>query len=267
MKRLSIYTLALAAALASCKKENKSDIEPGGKGELTIEFDNVVGAQNLQLNSGSYTNANGEPYTISAFDYYVSNIRLKKTDGSEYTVPKNESYFLIKESNTSQRITLKDIPAGDYTGFSFVLGVDSLKSAAPLDQRTGVLDPAGEGADMYWTWNSGYIFLRMEGTSPVATSADKKFYYHIGGFGGYSSTTINNIKTITLNAPSGMTAKVRQNKPRAPEVHLFVDAAKVMNGATNVSIAANSTVMFSPFSVNIANNYQHMFIIDHIHND
>ena len=63
-----------------------------------------------------------------------------------------------------------------------------------VSQRTGVLDPSGAGADMYWTWNSGYIFFKMEGTSPAATGMGNSFMYHIGGFGGYSAPTINNIK-------------------------------------------------------------------------
>ena len=267
MKHLLLTAVAAAVLFSSCKKESESDIQPGDKGEVEIEFDNIVGDQNLALNTGNYTNAAGESYKITTFKYYISNIQLKKTDGSTYTVPKDSSYFLIDESAPSQLITLKDIPAGDYSGVNFVLGVDSLKSTAPLGERTGVLDPAGAGADMYWTWNSGYIFLKMEGTSPVVMMADKKFYYHIGGFGGYSSPTINNIKSITLTAPMGMSAQVRKNKAEAPHFHLFADAAKVLNGTTNVSIAANSMVMFAPFSVNIANNYQSMFRIDHVHND
>lgn len=267
MKHFMIAALSAAVLFTSCKKESVSDIQPGDKGELEIEFDNIVGDQNLILNTGNYTNAAGEAYTITTFKYYISNIQLKKTDGTTYTVTKDSSYFLVDESAPSQLITLDDIPAGDYSGLSFVVGVDSLKSTAPLAERKGVLDPAGDGADMYWTWNSGYIFLKMEGTSPVVMMADKKYYYHIGGFGGYSSPTINNIKTISLTAPAGMSAQVRKNKAEAPHFHLFADAAKVLNGPTNVSIGANSMVMFSPYSVNIANNYQSMFKIDHVHND
>ncbi len=266
MKRLFIFISALTA-LSSCKKDTVAEYLPTDKGELEIEFDNVVGGSNLQLNTGVYTNAAGESFSVNLLDYYISNIRLKKDDGSEYVVPKNSSYFLIKEEDPSQMITLDDVPAGNYTGITFTLGVDSSKCAAPLAERTGVLDPAGAGAGMYWTWNSGYIFVKLEGTSAVATTADKKFRYHIGGFGGYSSPTINNIKTITLNAGAGASAKVRQNKPEAPHIHIMADIAKVMNGSTNVSIAANTTVMFMPYSVNIANNYAGMFNIDHIHND
>ena len=62
-------------------------------------------------------------------------------------------------------------------------------------------------------------------------------------------------------------AKVRKNKAVAPVIHIMTDASRILNGSTNVSIAANTTVMFNPYSVNIANNYTSMFTIDHIHND
>lgn len=261
----------MAAAImllsASCKKESTPEFQAGDKGSLDIEFDNVVGSTNLQLTTGSYTNANGDAFTVTLFKYYISNIVLKNQDGTTYTVPKDSSYFLIDEAASSQLITLNNIPAGNYTGVDFVIGVDSLKCTAPLDQRTGALDPSAAAADMYWSWNSGYIFVKMEGVSTVATSSDKKFRYHIGGFGGYSSTTINNIKKASLTIPGNATAQVRKDKAENPHIHIMADASKVMNGSTNVSIAANSTVMFSAFSVNIANNYASMFTIDHVHND
>lgn len=268
MKIFCIVTAAMVFIFSSCKKENDSDIKPGDTGTIEIEFDNVVGSDDLELNTGLYTDESGESYTISTLDYFISNIKLKTADGAEYTVPKDESYFLIKEENESTHVVeLDNVPAGDYTSFTFTIGVDSLKNTAPISERTGVLDPAGEAAGMYWSWNSGYIFLKMEGSSPVSTTNDKKIYYHIGGFGGFSSATLNNIKTVTVNAPSSMSAKVRKDKLKTPEVHLFADASKILDGSSNISIEANSMVHFSEISGQIANNYVNMFRVDHIHND
>lgn len=265
IKFSSIVLVSSLITFASCTKDSTTpDYSSTDKGSITIEFDNVAGSEDLVLNTGVYTNAVGETYSIAKFNYYISNIILIKEDGSEYTVPKDDSYFFIKEEDeTTHEAELSDIPAGDYTGVKFTVGIDSLKCTAPVEERTGVLDPAGEGADMYWSWNSGYIFLKMEGTSSASMMGD--FMYHIGGFGGYSSPTINNIKTISLTAPAGSKATVR--KDITPDMHLFVDAKKVLDGSTNVSIAANSMVMFSDYSVNIANNYANMFKIDHVHND
>lgn len=267
MKMLYSLLITLVAFTTACKKEAQPEFLPGEKGKLVVEFDNIVGNQNLQLNTGVYTNASGEQFKISMLNYFISNIVLTNEDGTTYVVPKDSSYFLIKEENPTQEIELSNIPAGNYTGISFVLGIDSLKNTAPVGERTGCLDPAGDGAGMYWTWNSGYIFLKMEGPADVATSGDKKFRYHIGGFGGYSSATINNIKKISLPFAAGTRAEVRKEKAHGPQIHLLADAAKVMNGPTNISIATHTTVMFNDYSVNIANNYASMFSVDHVHND
>lgn len=267
MRYFFMAIIATATLFASCSKTNEPDFQPGDTGNLDIEFDNIVGTQDLQLNTGVYTNSSAESFTVTTLNYFISNIVLTNVDGSEYTVPRNDSYFLIKEENSSQLISLANVPAGNYNGLRFILGVDSLKNTEPIENRTGSLDPAGEAAGMYWVWNSGYIFLKMEGTSSVLPAADNAFFYHIGGFGGYSSPTINNIKPVTLVSSTGAVAEVRKNKTEAPHIHILADALKVLNGPTNVSIAANPMVMFSPYSVNIANNYQSMFSIDHIHND
>ncbi|WP_222597316.1 MbnP family protein [Chitinophaga pinensis] len=120
---------------------------------------------------------------------------------------------------------------------------------------------------MYWGWNSGYIFFKMEGTSSVAPldpSGQHKFRYHIGGFGGYNAPTLNNVKTITVDLTAGGVAKVRAD--RESNVHLMVDVLKMFNGTTNVSIASNPTVMFSEFSMKVAGNYVNMFTHDHTEN-
>lgn len=266
----SIFIAASAALLlfSSCEKNSDPEFQPGDTGSLIIEFDNIVGSNDLKLNTDIYTNGNSEEYTISTFNYFISNIKLKTSDGKEFIVPRDDSYFLIKEEDEStHEIELENVPAGDYTSFTFTIGVDSLKSTSPVGERTGVLDPAGEAAGMYWTWNSGYIFLKMEGTSPASTTQDKKIYYHVGGFGGYDSPTMNNIKTVTINAPFESSAKVRKNKDHAPAVHFFADAGKILDGTSHISIAEYSMVHFSDISAEIANNYATMFTIDHIHND
>lgn len=253
--------------LASCKKESAA-YQPENLAPLSVEFDNIVGDANLQLNTGSYKNAAGETFSVNLLQYFISNIKVTNSAGTTYTVNADSSYFLIKESEAATRFATIKVPEGEYSKLSFVLGVDSLRSTMDISKRTGVLDPTGGMDDgMYWTWNSGYIFLKMEGAStavPTTVDANRKFRYHIGGFGGYSAPTINNIKTINIDLTAGGVAKVR--KDRNANIHLLVDVMKVFNGTTTVSLANNSQVMFSDYSVNIANNYASMFHHDHTEN-
>lgn len=266
MKRLFFSILAFSVlGFSSCKKDdnnNNSEYDPNKKAELTVEFDNIAGSSDLQLNTGSYTNSSGENFNVTKLKYYVSNFVLTRTDGTVYTVPQDSCYFLIDESDESTHEPALSIPEGEYKTLSFTLGVDSLRNTMDLTHRTGVLDPTGVGADMYWGWNSGYIFFKMEGNSSASAMGD--FMYHIGGFGGYSSATINNIKYVTLDLTARGVPQVKQGKET--NVHLMVDVLKMFNGSSAFNIADHSMVMFDPFSTTIANNFTSMFRHDHTEN-
>ena len=60
-----------------------------------------------------------------------------------------------------------------------MIGVDSARNTSGA--QLGALDPANS---MFWSWNSGYIFVRMEGNSPQSTQPYNKLQFHIGGFKG-----------------------------------------------------------------------------------
>jgi hypothetical protein len=147
-----------------------------------------------------------------------------------------------------------------------MIGVDSLRSVSASSERIGVLDIIDTrktfDQKMYWAWNSGYIFVKLEGESPQATEAGGKFKYHIGGFGGFSTPTLNNIRTVTQTLSSG-SATVKSGK--TPSFHVVVDLSKVFGDG--ISIKNHSTIMSTTsISDKVANNYVSMFRLDHAHN-
>ncbi|MBD2751340.1 MbnP family protein [Spirosoma validum] len=264
MKNTSTLGLFLAViitlSVVSC---NTSDpvFDAPVPGKMQLLFDNVAGSADLKLNASTYQNAAGESFTVTKFNYFISNLRLRKEDGSEYVVPQNSSYFLIEEEKpASQTITLNNVPAGKYTGLTFLIGVDSLRSMADVSQRTGALDP-GTNNGMYWDWNSGYIFMKLEGISAVAPAAQNNtFFYHIGGF-GRSTVKINNLRTVTLSFRNDV---VNVQMDATPALRITTDALKIFNGPTQLSIAQHPSVMFDTFSTNVANNYVQMFSYDRV---
>lgn len=261
MKQLFIGLLLLTAA---CSSENLEPINPNDKNNVTLEFENRVAAQTLVLNDTKYTNSSGEDFTITTLNYFISNVALKKTDGTVVKMP--DQYFLVRQADKSTLMpVLKDVPAADYTEMTFTIGVDSVKSISSVEQRTGVLDVASYGTDnMYWSWNSGYIFFKMEGISSVAptnTGGLKKYQYHVGGFGGRTAATANNLRTVTLSLPS--IASVRKSK--SPTIHLIADISKVFSGVSPLKIASAAVVMSPAAAGPIANNYAKVFSVDHIH--
>lgn len=262
MKKYLFFSLFSALligwAVVACNETNPY-VAPDPYGSLSLAFTNMAGSQAMNLNTNTYQNAVGESFTVTKFNYFISNIQLRKDDGSVYTLPQESSYFLVEaEKPESQTMTLASIPSGNYTGMTFLIGVDSTRSLADISLRTGVLDPALNDG-MYWEWNSGYIFVKLEGTSPSAPAAQNNmFFYHIGGFGGgyNGKKTINNLRTVTLSFNGDV---VKVDPDLKPQVRLKADVLKLFNGSTNLSITQNPSVMFDPYSTNIANNYASMF--------
>jgi len=262
-KLLSLLAAASFMILSSCSDDDASGDTTA---PITIHFDNVVGSTNLQLNTSDYvyTNSKSETYKVSTLKYYVSNIILKKADGTTYTDPVKSDgsagYYLIDESNAeSQEVTLENVPVGEYTAVTFTIGVDA--SQVNQGAQTGALDPAN---NLFWSWNSGYIFMMLEGASPASTETDDEFAFHVGGYkDDAGSSQVNNIRTVTLSF-NGDTAPVRAQ--HEPEVHLLFDVNKFLNGTGEQVTFSASASRHSPMSCkDLANNIIGAFVVDHVH--
>jgi len=75
------------------------------------------------------------------------------------------------------------VPEGDYRGIKFDFGVDStLNHSDPATYATN--HPLSIYNGNFWTWNSGYIFTKIEGKidSVASGSSDLStaFFYHCG---------------------------------------------------------------------------------------
>ena len=248
--------------MPACTKESTPVYNPNIKSSLSVEFDNIAGASDLNLNTGVYTNTSGENFSVSKLKYFVSNFIFTSTDGSLYKVPQDSCYFLIDESNASTHEPVIHLPQGEYKTIQFTIGIDSLRSTMAMDKPLGVLDIRGAGADMYWSLDSGYIFFNIEGISTASGTGD--FKYHIGGYGAMTSPVLNNIHTIILDLSArGMPIVATGHEPN---IHLMVDILKVFNGTPGISIAANPFVGFDDFSRVVSGNYTDMFRHDHTEN-
>ena len=254
IKKIGMAVLAiLSIALTSCKK--KFVITPTEKGTITLQFENLVNTSPLVLNTQNYTNANGDTFNISSFKYYVSNFILTKVDGSTYQVP--ESYILVDAANISTILNnLIDIPAGDYNGISFTIGLDKERDLAGL--RNGIFDPA---MGMFWSQATGYAFVKMEGTSPQSTLLNQGLSFQIGGV----ANPYNTIRTFTTTLSNDNPIRIRVDKN--PKLHFKVNAATLFTGTQNINFATLNTTKDGPDAVTIANNYAiGLFKLDHIHN-
>jgi len=273
MKKTTIFLLHVLLSLSffACSDDPNGEDSNTKKGDLLIEFRATYNTQPLFMNIGKYTNAFKDTLIVNTFNYYISNLVLESTNGQEYALPKDESYFLIRnDEQESRSLNLKNIPEADYTALRFTIGVDSLKSVADISEREGALDIV-DNSDMYWEWNAGYIFFKIEGSSPQAPekNGQKLFRYHIGGFGGLNTPTANNLREARVPfinlSNTQLTANVRQGG-KAPFIILGPNIYKLFSVQHDVSIRDYHTVMTPSKSTEIADNISQMFEFDHLHN-
>lgn len=210
--------------------------------KLTIQFENYVGDKLLKLDSATYNNQLGQSYIISKFKYYIGNIHLIKKDGSEYS---SSDYFLINEEEpASKQITLSNIPDGEYSSMSFILGVDSIHNCSGA--QSGALDPMNA---MFWAWNTGYIFLKLEGQSQVSQSPGKLLEFHIGGY----KEPNNCIRKINLN--------INLNTSKNSSLKIKTDVAEIFKTPVAIDFSKISSVTDFHNATTIADNYLDMFSV------
>ena len=258
MKKNFLWAVLAALTLASCEKDNNDNNNnppAATTGKLILEFEHHWDSKSATIpQTNTFTNNNGESIEFTTLRYYVSNIELTDSEGNIWK--EEESYHLLSlGTNPVLEIELDKVPTANYVGMRYMIGVDSLRNVSGA--QTGALDPANT---MFWTWNSGYIFLKAEG---LETNSQTQFAYHIGGFRNGNST--NALQEISYNlAPSQ--AEV---KPSAtPVIHQMVNLNQLFDGdGMSLSVVANpNVVMPGTMAVNISRNYVNMFQLDHVHN-
>ncbi|MBL0014198.1 MAG: hypothetical protein IPP30_11025 [Flavobacterium sp.] len=261
-----IAALAITFAFTSCSNDDDDATNTiTGEGAIGLEFDNVFGSANLILNTQINTTSQGENLKVSDVKYIVSNIVLTKEDGSTYTVPKSESYFIVDESDeASQTIELSNVPAGNYTKVKFGIGVDQEQFNLGADGQGDFLTLA-DSKGMMWSWSAGYKFVKFEGLFTSASVAtDTEFMVHTGQTG-----TDYNYTEITLNLPEQATVRTTIT----PDVHIFADVAKIIDGTNKINLSDNNMGGMGAMIMGGANlplitaNLSGMFTVNHVHND
>ncbi|MES2543247.1 MAG: MbnP family protein [Bacteroidota bacterium] len=259
-----VAIVAITLAFISCSNDENNPAT-GETGKLVVEFDNVFGSANLILNTQENITSEGEILKISDIKYIISNIILTKEDGSTFVYPKSESYYIVSEANElTHEIELENIPAGNYTKIQFGIGVDETQYNAGQTVQGDFFAFAQE-EDMAWTWSAGYKHLLFEGTFTSSTvTSPTTFMVHTGKSGANYNYT-----DAVLNFPD--TALVRNTI--TPEVHIFADVAKVIDGTNKIKLSDNNMGGMGAMIMSGANltlitaNLASMFTVDHVHND
>lgn len=151
---------------------------------LSIDFRHrVVTADtffNLVYVDSVYTDDFGNPYRISNIQFYLSNFRLLRADGTELGVTDSlqfeieqstgetiqgivEDNFALVNRNTFSDYDLGTFPeSGTFTGMRFAIGVEGEANTADPNSVPASHPLAVQEEDMYFNVDSGYVFNKIE---------------------------------------------------------------------------------------------------------
>lgn len=174
MKQLLGFFL-IVLALFSCGKDKESEpvVE---KDKLTLQFIPFFANDTLHLDS-TYQLASGDKIRFSDLKFFFSSCK----NGTNNFIPVG----LFEYSATGFKLATVDGKAADFTQLSFDLGVPTNWNHADPStwSNSSPLNITNAG-DMYWGWNPGYIFLKIEAKADTISDGielyDHFITYHIG---------------------------------------------------------------------------------------
>lgn len=189
MKRSYLGIVLAAAAVAACDDSTG----PEGPIDVTVDFAALVNGTTVACGqSFPGVGTSNSEISIQDFRFYVHDVQLLKADGSSEALQleqdglwQNQNLALLDfedatgdcsgtpATNTSVRGT---VPAGDYTGLRFTLGVPMTMN----HQLAASADPPQDLDHLWWSWNGGYKFVRMDHLSSEPSGG---WNVHLGSTG------------------------------------------------------------------------------------
>ncbi|MFT4749792.1 MAG: hypothetical protein ACI819_000217 [Neolewinella sp.] len=148
--------------------------------QTVVKFQPLLNGDVLELGDGLVTERSQSTGAkqVEVLRWYLSDIEFLR-NGKVVFTPKKRHHLLDAEIPKSLDLQLATDTSLLYDELRFTLGVDSLTAASGA--FGGDLDPTN---GMYWTWRSGYINFKLEGTSPACPARKNRFQFHVGGFHG-----------------------------------------------------------------------------------
>ncbi len=163
---------------------------------VTLNFQGLFGDDEFVFFK-NYDYENGDSIFINTAHFFISDITLLK--GNESIKIKDIAVLDFSKNHviaggTGENIVIDGVPAGQYTGIRFGIGVDSiLNHTIPADY--GVGEPLANASE-YWDWRETYIFGKLEGRLKKSNGNEISYTYHPGTDALYRTATFS--KTFTL---------------------------------------------------------------------
>jgi hypothetical protein len=188
MKKLSllgIFSLLLFAA--SCNNDDDNDDNNTPTDTMTtpkLAYNYTFGGSTFNLDE-YYALDGGAQAKFSLATFYISKPTM--VDDADAETALMPEYIIVRPGD--EPTTFEAIEAGGAQRLTFNLGIDeatNTEAGTGGVQPTDFSDPnyplAPQPEGMYWSWASGYIFVKLEGAYDYDADgqADTTFKYHLG---------------------------------------------------------------------------------------
>lgn len=186
MKKALIFVAIMAFAmffLVSCNK--KQNNQGPALGNFSLAVSHTVNGNPLKTNQFIYTNAAGNTYSITEVQWFISDIKLHKADGSFVFVTGNDEVFYIDNDIESSKIIrpLAGITPGEYSALSFTFGLNEVKN-----KSLRYVNPPE--SFMFWPdyLGGGYHYMKINGKWINNAGIAEPFNFHLGIGQRYDTT-------------------------------------------------------------------------------
>lgn len=168
--------------------------------------------------------------SVHRLQFYVYDVRLVDEAGGAHPLTlaarppwQTDRVALVEIAPATRDVVEGEAPVARYTGVQFAVGVpfdlnhaNPLTAVAPLDR-----------AEMFWTWQSGYKFLRLD-----LTAGEHEAAFHLGSTGCSSASALRppqqpcaqpNVMQVELRGFDPTTQPIRV---RASDIVAALEAAE-----------------------------------------
>ncbi len=238
----SVFVLLIAFSFSACKKD---------KAVIVLEFKGKVGNNNLLLADSKFNTGNNYRVNIEMLKFYLSNITLVKEDNSEVLL---QDVALVDFQNNHTTDTdngesiVIETETGNFKAIKMGFGVDGTKNNADPSVYTED-EPLSVYQGMHWSWNTGYIFMKLEGrfdTDITAATLSENYLYHTGLNDLYTTAVFN--KNFQLKGNE--TTVIKFN----------IDAAEIFHGANESIDLSAENFTHTTGNVPLAEKVRNLFI-------
>jgi hypothetical protein len=237
LKRLAMMMI-LVSFIISCKKEPVVECPEAGT-EVKLSYTGTFNGATIHPDS-IYRNFQNYPIKIEKVNFFMSDIQFNELDTLKLSNP-----FLYRNNQDEAIRTFNHLlyDFGDFSSMSFNIGVSQpTNSSDPTTYSEGSHFSSYHSGDMHWSWNTGYIFLKIEGrydTIPGSIDTPLNFAWHIGND--------VNLESITFDQPFSIEAN------KLNTIHLKYDIAKVfVTGDDTVWVKEDPILHSTPSQIDVS---------------